>query len=341
VEDNAKEIIKDEKLLASLIEAAEKQHGAAAADDHQALRVAALLAAEAKRWSDAEKLFNLAIKANPKSASELLLVWGVGLLVDNKPAEAAAVFQRAIDEKVLPDENPAMYFYLAGALEMQGKTDEALAAAKIAAEKQPKNPEMAGRPAWILYHAKRYDDAAKAYQELIQKFEDDYTTDGVRETLHQAREALSNICVQKNDNKQAVEWLEQVLDEFPDDPGANNDLGYLWADQNQHLNRAEKMTQLAVAAEPDNFAYRDSLGWALFRLGRYAEALAQLQKAANTDEPDGEVLGHIAEVHAKLGQDAEAKAAWTRAAEAFKKAGETEKMKVAEQKLEARNSKHE
>ncbi len=139
--------------------------------------------------------------------------------------------------------------------------------------------------------------------------------------------------MQKNENKQAVEWLEQVLDEFPDDPGANNDLGYLWADQNLHLHRAEKMTQLAVAAEPDNFAYRDSLGWALFRLGHYAEALTQLQKAVDKDEPDGEVLAHIAEVRAKLGQDAEAKAAWTRAAEAFKKAGEKEKMEAAQKKL--------
>ncbi len=199
VEASAQEIIKDEKLLSAILEAAEKQHSAAQANDQFALRVAALLAAEAKRWSDAEKLFNLAIKANPKSASELLLVWGVGLLMDNKAAEAAAIFQRGIDEKVLPDDNPAFHFYLAGALEMQGQTDEALAAARTAAEKQPKNPEMAGRPAWILYHAKRYDDAAKAYQELVEKFEDDFTTDGAREILPGPRGAVEHLRAEKRE----------------------------------------------------------------------------------------------------------------------------------------------
>ncbi len=147
------------------------------------------------------------------------------------------------------------------------------------------------------------------------------------------RAALSNIHAQQNSNQDAVEYLEQILDEFPDDPGANNDLGYLWADQNKHLQRAERMTRLAVTAEPDNYAYRDSLGWALFRLNRYPEALEQLQKATSAEEPDGEVLAHTAEVHIKLGHPAEAKALLSRAAEAFKKAGEAEKMKMVERKL--------
>ncbi len=139
--------------------------------------------------------------------------------------------------------------------------------------------------------------------------------------------------------KPAVEWLEQVLDEFPDDPGANNDLGYLWADNNQHLQRALRMIQLAVAAEPENDAYRDSLGWVLFRLGRFGEALVELQKATSGENPEGEVLDHLGETYVKLGQIAEAKAAWKRAAEAFQKAGETEKMKAVQEKIEARKSK--
>ena len=137
---------------------------------------------------------------------------------------------------------------------------------------------------------------------------------------------------------QGVEWLEEVLDEFPDDPGANNDLGFLWADENQHLQRAQRMIQLAVAAEPENYAYQDSLGWVLFRLGRSTEALAALQKAADVKDPDGEVLDHLGQVYAKMGQTAEAKAAWNRAVEAFKKAGEQEKMKAIENKLESKSS---
>jgi tetratricopeptide (TPR) repeat protein len=268
----------------------------------------------------------------------LYLVWGIGLFMDEKYAEAAAVLQRGIDEKAMPDDKPELYYYLAGALEMEGKTDEALAAAKTAAEKDPKNPGYAERAAWVLYHAKRYDVAAKAYQEVIDKFDSDYTTDGARDAVKEARAALSNLASTKHDMPQAVEWLEEVLDEFPDDAGANNDLGFMWADENQHLQRALKMIQLAVAAEPDNYAYQDSLGWVQFRLGHHAEALTQLQKAADVKDPDGEVLDHLGQVYANMGQAAEAKAAWKRSAEAFKKAGEKEKIKAVEKKLDTQTS---
>jgi tetratricopeptide (TPR) repeat protein len=330
---DGKEMAADDKLVSSLVETAQKKYGGAADADFDTLKSAALIAGQAKRWDDAEKLFNLAIKARPKAASELLLSWGLGLFLDEKYDRAAAVFQRGIDDKNLADENASLYFYLAGALEMQGKTDEALAAAKTAAEKDPKNANMASRPAWILYHGKRYDAAAKAYEAIVEKFDDDFTTDGARDLVREARSALSNLCVIRHDVPPAVEWLQQVLDEFPDDPGANNDLGYLWADENQHLHRAYRMIQLAVAAEPDNYAYRDSLGWVLHRLGRDGEALVQLQKAVEPDKPEGEVLDHLGEVYAKLGQTGEAQGAWKRSAEAYKKAGEEGKMKAVEKKM--------
>lgn len=332
--DQVKPIIEDEKLMTALVDTAIKEHGDAKTADASALRAVGLIAAEARRWQDAEKLFNLTLKADPKLAGELYQVWGVGLLLDEKNAEAAKVLQRGIDEKVLPDDKPDLFYYLAGALGSEDKTEEALAAAKVAVEKQPKNPRFADRVAWVLYHAKRYDEAAKAYQEVLDKFDSDYTTEGARDILRGARGALSNLSALRKDNKQAVEWLEQVLDEFPDDAGANNDLGFLWADQNQHLHRALKMIQYAVAEEPDNYAYQDSLGWVLFRLGRNAEALEQLKKAASEKDVDGEVLDHLAQVYAAMGQTDAAQTTWKEAVEAFKKAGEEEKMKAVEEKLE-------
>ena len=51
------------------------------------------------------------------------------------------------------------------------------------------------------------------------------------------------------------------------------------------------MIREAVAAEPDNAAYRDSLGWVLFRLGKYPQAVAELKKAAADKTVDGTVDG--------------------------------------------------
>jgi tetratricopeptide (TPR) repeat protein len=257
----------------------------------------------------------------------------LGLLINDKYADAATVFQRGIDEKVQGEDDAALYFYLSSALELQGKTDEALQAAGKAIEKQPKDTRFASRPAWILYHAKRYDDALKAYQEIVAKFDDDYSSPDAREAVREARTALSNICDKRHDTAQAVEWLEQILDENPDDPGTNNDLGYLWADANQHLRRAYAMIRFAVENEPENKAFRDSLGWALFRLNRFAEAAEELEKAAAGDNPDGEILAHLGDTYARLGKIDEAKSAFSRAAEAFKKQDDSEKMKAVEKKL--------
>jgi tetratricopeptide (TPR) repeat protein len=130
---------------------------------------------------------------------------------------------------------------------------------------------------------------------------------------------------------EAEEWLQQVLDEYPDDIEADNDLGFLWADENTHLQRASKMIAVAIAAEPKNRAYRDSLGWVYYRKGRFAEAVVELEKAVDEKQPDATVLDHLGDAYEKLGRHDKALAAWQRAVAAYEKDKEREKAgKVAE-----------
>jgi tetratricopeptide (TPR) repeat protein len=184
-----------------------------------------------------------------------------------------------------------------------------------------------------LQHAKRYGAAITAYEKLVARFDGDHQTRETREVLRDARESLSVLCVQKKRMPEAEEWLEQVLDEFPDDVSAMNDLGFLWADRGKNLDRALIMIEKAVAAEPDNSAYRDSLGWVNFRLGRYAAAVVELKKAAADKDPDAVVLDHLGDALAKTGKLDEARAAWRRSAAAFRKDKDEEKAKLVEEKL--------
>ena len=164
------------------------------------------------------------------------------------------------------------------------RTEAALAAARTAAGKKKDSARFRGRVAWVLYGAKRYDEARKAYEELVREFDGEYDSAETRDVLREARLALSNLAVIRGDLPGAEEWLEQVLDEFPDDDGALNDLGYLWADQNKQLQRAKRMIEKAVHAEPDNVAYRDSLGWVLFRLGQFPEAVVRVGEGRRRQE---------------------------------------------------------
>ncbi len=293
----------------------------------------ALVALEAKQYDTAGEFFRLALAAKPKQADEVLMVWGVGLLTGDRPAEAAKVFQRAIDEKALPADNPTFYFYLAGALALAGRTEAALAPARVAAAKNNDVARFAARPAWVLSLGKRYAEADKAYRAVLDRFDGDHANAETRDAMREARLALSNIAVARGDLPQAEEWLEQVLDEFPDDAGAMNDLGYLWADQNKRLVRAERMIRQAVAAEPDNPAYRDSLGWLLYRLGKYPQALAELEKAADADKPDAAVLDHLGDAYAKLNRRDKAVSAWRKSAEVYRQEKELDKAKAVEKKI--------
>ncbi|MBN1395476.1 MAG: tetratricopeptide repeat protein [Pirellulales bacterium] len=294
---------------------------------------AALLALETERFEKANLFFDLALNGDSRQDAEVYLIWGVGLLSANRSAESARVLRRAIDADVPEEEKPAFHFYLAGALAIEGRENEALNAARIAAEKNEYSARFRGRPAWILYYCNRNKEAAEAYRNLIDEFDADHSFAETREVLREARMALSNLAVLAGDQPQAEEWLEQVLDEFPDDPGALNDLGYLWADQGKNLRRAEQMIRRAVAAEPQNAAYRDSLGWVLFRMKKYPQAVAQLERAAADKEPDGVVLDHLGEAYLKIGQRSKAVETWSKAAEVFRKHKELKKEKEISSKI--------
>ena len=338
VEKQIEPLIADKSRLDGLLKLAQDEFAEAKLEHHDILEAAALVALAAKSYDRAGELFELAIKAKPADKAQLLLRFGLELFLAEKFSDAARIFQRGIDEKALPQSNPAFYFYLAGALAMDGKTDEALAAARTAAEKKPDDPRFDSRIPWIYYHAKRYDEAAEQYRGLLKKYDSNYDSPDVWSVVHDTRLILSNIAVLQNKLAEAEEWIEQVLDEFPDDTGALNDLGYLWADQNKRLQRAQRMIRRAVEAEPENAAYRDSLGWVLYRLGEYAEAVIEQKKAIELSksedrESDGVMYDHLGDIHAALGQKDEAAAAWREAAAAFEKAGEVDKLEAVRSKL--------
>lgn len=93
-----------------------------------------------------------------------------------------------------------------------------------------------------------------------------------------------------------------------------NYLGYMWVERNENLDEADQLIRRAIALEPGNGAYIDSLGWLLFKKGRYEEALQELLRAAEAlPEPDAVVFEHIGDACEKLGRKAEAVLYWQKA----------------------------
>ena len=110
-----------------------------------------------------------------------------------------------------------------------------------------------------------------------------------------------------------VREMEAVLALNPDHTDALNYLGYSYADRGINGEEAVELTRRAVALKPDNGAYVDSLGWALFKVGKVAEALREIQRAAELVEDDPVIFEHLGEIYLIQEHRDAAKAAWTRA----------------------------
>jgi len=332
VEESADEVLEDKALVKKLIaEAARRIDAGEELDDGVAL-AAGLLAIEAEDFGRVEPLMKLALENGLPSKTAIVSNWGLGMLVAEQHQQAAEVFQNAIDDKLDPDNEAAFYYYLASALGMSDRFDDAVEAAKKAAELRP-TARFKSRIAWLHYYAGKHDSAVEQYETILDEYADEYGDADTREVVSDVRSVLSAIAVKQERITEAVEYLERVLDEFPEDVGAHNDLGYLWADENMHLQRAHAMITYAVTEQPENKAYRDSLGWILFRLGRVEEAIVELEKAAEDEDPDGVILEHLADAYAAAGRSEDAKRYWERAVEAFEEADDEKMAKRVREKL--------
>jgi tetratricopeptide (TPR) repeat protein len=102
---------------------------------------------------------------------------------------------------------------------------------------------------------------------------------------------------------------------FPEDPLFLNNYAYSLAERSEQLDFALEMAQKAVAAEPDNDAYQDTIGWIYYRLGMYDLALIHIKKSVDNRQNSAVVIEHLGDVYLKLGDFKEAKSQWKRALE--------------------------
>jgi tetratricopeptide (TPR) repeat protein len=301
----------DEKLFAGLLDVGSQQtEGESPKLDFAGSLLLAKVAAQVKQVEPAERFYRYALKQRRDRAAGIFEELGKLFLQARQFVDAAKVFQEAASDPKLDTAKPYFLFLRSQAEEMADNTDAALAAI---ADARGSNPNAALQQAldfqegWVHYHAHNWDKAVPLLTEFIKKYPQ-------HKLVKQCQFSLSNIHVQKGDIRKGEEILETVLAESPDDPSANNDLGYLYADQGKNLEQARGMIEKALKTEPDNAAYQDSMGWILFRLGKANEALPYLEKALSAPRGgDATIWDHLGDVHEQLGHKDKAAESWTKA----------------------------
>ena len=103
--------------------------------------------------------------------------------------------------------------------------------------------------------------------------------------------------------------LRHILTLDADNVLALNALGYFLASYTERYQEALEMVEKALELRPDDPAIMDSMGWVMFHLGNYEQALDYLRKAL-AKMPDGEIAAHLGEVLWTMGDTQAAEKVW-------------------------------
>lgn len=151
---------------------------------------------------------------------------------------------------------------------------------------------------------------------------------------------LSGISKRQGDNNAILKHLRRVVELNPESPDYKNALGYHLAVQEKHLDEAEHLLRAAIEldkkrkenagdAVKENPFYLDSLGFILFKQGKYTEAKEFVARCL--DYPEGQLLesyDHLGDIHWVLGEKKEAVTAWKKAIEVAEDTSSNQELKA-------------
>jgi tetratricopeptide (TPR) repeat protein len=155
--------------------------------------------------------------------------------------------------------------------------------------------------------SKDFDAAVRAYDAALALYEDETPAQWF---VYYARA----ISFERLDRwEQAEADFRKALDLNPDHPQVLNYLGYSLVEKRMKLDEALSMIERAVDARPNSGHIVDSLGWVLYRLGRYEDAVPHMERAAELMPVDPVVNDHLGDVLWAVGRYREAEFQWKRA----------------------------
>ncbi len=210
----------------------------------------------------------------------------------------------------IPRDHPAFAAAELGraeALRQSGRTEAAIEVMEQLTRLEPDNPSVFITLGDTLRQLERYDAASRAYDAALALFDDPQRAQWI---LYFAR----GITHEREDRwTQAESDFRTALELNPGQPQVLNYLGYSYVEMGENYDEALEMIEQAVAAQPNSGYIVDSLGWAQFRLGEYAEAVVNLERAAELMAVDPVVNDHLGDAYWAVGRQVEARFQWKRA----------------------------
>ncbi len=310
---------------------------AAYADFEKAMPNHPVVLAEMKELKAGKPLPPLVTTAQ-EGAAEVL--YGLGSTLARQGGEDLALvyLQLAI---WLDPEHPFARLTLADLYEQLKQPQKAISVYELVPDSSPLKRNAEVQMAINLDATDKFDEAQKHLKDIIAANPQDLEAIVALGRIQQARKMFSEcadtysqaialipeptkanwalfyfrgICNERSKNWAGAEAdLKKALALNPDQPHVLNYLGYSWVDQGTNLDAGLDMIRKAVALRPDDGPIVDSLGWAYFRLGRYEEAVSELERAVELMPQDPVINDHLGDAYWKVGRKLEAGFQWNHA----------------------------
>jgi len=264
----------------------------------QAERRLGLLAFDRGDYDEAQSVFSTLVK---DQESSVIAVYYLAAIAERRGESAAALrgyqMLSGTGLEAAARSRAATILYKAGqrsdALELLQAKDDAAPATRLEAEIAQ---------AQLLSNGGEGDQALARIDDVLARFP------GHPDVLYQ-----KSILLEKAGRTDAaIAQLEGLYRDRPQDGAISNALGFILADHDRDLPRAQRLIAAALKAEPDNPAILDSMGWLQFRRGMLQAALPLLERAYRLDQ-DGDIGAHWGEVLWALGDKTKARETWNRA----------------------------
>lgn len=250
------------------------------------------------------QVFNmLALYLNPKH--DIARVSVADLL------ESSGQIDKACQEYAKISTSSPIYFMagmkLASLYMSQEDHEKALAQLKKMDKQYPDNYQILFNLGEVYRVIDNQTQAIKLYKRALKFLPEDNKNDWT--VLY----ALGLAYERNNDFSQAEDVMQKALELSNRHPVVLNYLGYSWLKNNKNPNEALFMIFEAYHQSPEDAYVMDSLGWALFKMGKYEEAAKILERAAEYLPDNAIICDHLGDAYWQTGRKNEAQYQWKHA----------------------------
>jgi pentatricopeptide repeat protein len=281
---------------------------------------------EAGEFQKAIDIYQEMSEAEPRLDTQLLNAYRI-----SRQFELALPFGKELYDKD-PDSIPVGLYY-AQTLADAGKIEEGAEVLSELLKSNPQEIDLHIALSQVYLQGKRYTEA----EAILRQAEKNELNDTQSEML---KFNLAALFERKKNYDQAEHLFRDILKTNPQNASALNYIGYMLADRGIRLEEALEYVQKALAIDPNNGAYLDSLGWAFFKLNDMENAEKYLLEAGKMVRNDPIIDEHLGDLYFETGDLQKAQHFWMKSLSITTDPEDIQKVRQKLDKLQQTLQKH-